>query len=147
MDRGGWQATVHRVAKSWAQLKWLSTHRDIKTWLDRSYIHLDYFVSCLLLGFLVSKVKNLPHQLLLLCHSFPEESQVPIILTSYYCLKRERYRSIGKKNRSYYTKIFLHYICSRFKICFNFNLNHYCKENSVLLIKVNIFNNGKTLKG
>ena len=27
MDRGAWQATFHRVAKSWAQLKWLSMHR------------------------------------------------------------------------------------------------------------------------
>ena len=26
MDRGAWQATVHRVAKSWTQLKRLSTH-------------------------------------------------------------------------------------------------------------------------
>ena len=26
MDRGVWQATVHSVAKSWTQLKWLSTH-------------------------------------------------------------------------------------------------------------------------
>ena len=26
MDRGGWWATAHRVAKSWMQLKWLSTH-------------------------------------------------------------------------------------------------------------------------
>ena len=26
MDRGGWQATVHRVAQSWTQLKRLSTH-------------------------------------------------------------------------------------------------------------------------
>ena len=26
MDRGDWQATVHRVAKSWMWLKWLSTH-------------------------------------------------------------------------------------------------------------------------
>ena len=25
MDRGDWQATVDGVAKSWAQLKWLST--------------------------------------------------------------------------------------------------------------------------
>ena len=25
MDRGAWRATVHRVAKSWTQLKWLST--------------------------------------------------------------------------------------------------------------------------
>ena len=26
MDRGAWQATVHRFAKSWTQLKQLSTH-------------------------------------------------------------------------------------------------------------------------
>ena len=26
MDRGAWQATVHRVAKSWTQLKWISSH-------------------------------------------------------------------------------------------------------------------------
>ena len=26
IDKGGWWATVHRVAKSWIQLKWLSTH-------------------------------------------------------------------------------------------------------------------------
>ena len=30
MDRGGWQATVHRVAKSWTQLKWLSTAQSFK---------------------------------------------------------------------------------------------------------------------
>ena len=26
MDRGAWQATVHRVTNSWTQLKWLSMH-------------------------------------------------------------------------------------------------------------------------
>ena len=26
MDRGAWKTTVHRVAKSWTRLKWLSTH-------------------------------------------------------------------------------------------------------------------------
>ena len=26
MNRGAWWATVHRVAQSWAQLKWLNTH-------------------------------------------------------------------------------------------------------------------------
>ena len=26
MDRGGWWAIVHRVAKSWTQLKWLNTY-------------------------------------------------------------------------------------------------------------------------
>ena len=28
IDRGAWQVTVHRVAKSWTQLKWLSTHKS-----------------------------------------------------------------------------------------------------------------------
>ena len=27
MDRGAWQAIVHRIAQSWTWLKWLSTHR------------------------------------------------------------------------------------------------------------------------
>ena len=31
MDRGNWWATVHRVAKSWTWLKWLSTHTYIYT--------------------------------------------------------------------------------------------------------------------
>ena len=26
MDRGAWQAAVHRIAKNWTRLKWLSTH-------------------------------------------------------------------------------------------------------------------------
>ena len=26
MDRGAWRATVHGVAESWTELKWLSTH-------------------------------------------------------------------------------------------------------------------------
>ena len=30
MDRGAWWATVHRVAESWTQLKWLSTHTLMK---------------------------------------------------------------------------------------------------------------------
>ena len=29
VDRGAWQATVHRVAKSWTQLKQLSMHARI----------------------------------------------------------------------------------------------------------------------
>ena len=29
LDRGAWLATVRKVAKSWAQLKWLSTHASI----------------------------------------------------------------------------------------------------------------------
>ena len=43
MDRGAWQATVHRVTKSWTQLEQLSTHstplpkkdlRNIQLYLD-----------------------------------------------------------------------------------------------------------------
>ena len=30
MDRGAWWATVHRVAKSQTQLKWLSTYARVK---------------------------------------------------------------------------------------------------------------------
>ena len=26
VDKGAWPATVHRVLKSWTQLKWLGTH-------------------------------------------------------------------------------------------------------------------------
>ena len=29
MKRGAWQATVHRVTKSWTQLKWLSFHAQV----------------------------------------------------------------------------------------------------------------------
>ena len=32
MDRGSWWATVHGVAKSWTQLKWLSMHCAIFHW-------------------------------------------------------------------------------------------------------------------
>jgi len=32
-DRGVWQATVHRVAKSWTQLKQLSTHTHAWEWM------------------------------------------------------------------------------------------------------------------
>ena len=32
MDKGAWWATVHGVAKSWIQLKQLSTHASTKTW-------------------------------------------------------------------------------------------------------------------
>ena len=28
-DRGAWQATLHRITKSWTQLKQLSTHKSI----------------------------------------------------------------------------------------------------------------------
>ena len=31
LDRGSWQATVHRVAKSQTQLKRLSTHARVRT--------------------------------------------------------------------------------------------------------------------
>ena len=39
MDRGAWQAVVHRVAQSWAQLKQFSMHAhdvDIKEFCDQT---------------------------------------------------------------------------------------------------------------
>ena len=32
MDGGAWQVTVHRVAKSWTQLKRLSTQENLQIW-------------------------------------------------------------------------------------------------------------------
>ena len=47
MDRGAWWATVHRVAKSWTQLKRVSTHAETfmqtKYLVDTSLLHLKYF--------------------------------------------------------------------------------------------------------
>ena len=40
MDKGAWQATIHRVTKSWTQLKQLSTHSSkhtIRTGADDCY--------------------------------------------------------------------------------------------------------------
>ena len=34
MDQGAQQATAHRVANSWTQLKWLSTHAHTKSYLS-----------------------------------------------------------------------------------------------------------------
>ena len=45
MDRGAWRATVHKIAKSWTQLKRLSTHIN--------FTH-PHIISCnLLLGALI----------------------------------------------------------------------------------------------
>ena len=41
MNRGAWQATVHRVAKSWTWLKWLSTHACMHAhnYIQNGHIH------------------------------------------------------------------------------------------------------------
>ena len=36
MDRGAWQAIVHKVAKSWTQLKQLSTRMKVKVLVTQS---------------------------------------------------------------------------------------------------------------
>ena len=38
MDRGAWQATVHRVTKSWRRLKRLSTHTHRSQYIPRIWI-------------------------------------------------------------------------------------------------------------
>ena len=38
MSRGAWQATVHRITKSWAGLKQFSTHRNQTVFSNRSTI-------------------------------------------------------------------------------------------------------------
>ena len=43
MDRGAWWATVHRVAKSWTWLKWLSTHA-------RTHIYIHIYTCCVVLS-------------------------------------------------------------------------------------------------
>ena len=48
MNRGAWQATVRRVAKSWTQLKWLSTHTHVLTYLTQTIIW-NRFLLCLFL--------------------------------------------------------------------------------------------------
>ena len=40
MDRGPWQATVHRVAQSWTWLKQLSTHTHIQQNMDWGAVNL-----------------------------------------------------------------------------------------------------------
>ena len=48
MDRGSWQATVHRVSKTWTWLKWLSQHTYIIHHMLRSMVgyilHPDFSV-------------------------------------------------------------------------------------------------------
>ena len=47
-DRGGWQATVHRVTKSWTWLKWLSTSWHVSWMPFSSWINnlkIDYKTS------------------------------------------------------------------------------------------------------
>ena len=51
MDRGAWQATVHRVAQSWTRLKWLSRH-IITYWLKFICWHIDQCPVCLSLSLL-----------------------------------------------------------------------------------------------
>ena len=62
MDRGAWQATVHRVTKSWTRLKWV--HRVAKSWTLFS-MHAYTFVfiiytTCYETSLIAQWVKNLP---------------------------------------------------------------------------------------
>ena len=54
MDRGAWQATVHRVTKSWTQLKWLSAHERslnrVWAWGSKFLKEQDLFILLLCLN-------------------------------------------------------------------------------------------------
>ena len=47
MDREAWQATVHRVAKSWMQLKWLSLHTHMQLPIKGGFIFSSFWCICL----------------------------------------------------------------------------------------------------
>ena len=47
MDRGAWQATVHRVSKSQTQLKRLSSHNAIDPW-ENTHTHISHICEVLL---------------------------------------------------------------------------------------------------
>ena len=64
MDRRDWQATVHRVVKSWTRLKWLSMHACLSILLSMVY-YLNFSLhSCLILcPPLVAQLDFLPFEL------------------------------------------------------------------------------------
>ena len=45
MDRGAWQATVHRVANSQTWLKWLSTHTHIAITINYAKVGISFHFS------------------------------------------------------------------------------------------------------
>ena len=45
MDRGAWWAKVHRVEKSWARLKQLSTQRELRH-VKLVFHNLCFFIPC-----------------------------------------------------------------------------------------------------
>ena len=63
VDRGAWWAMVHRVTKSWTQLKWLSIHRHTAHWSGRfvsEVAHLTWLANCC--SFLAGGLKSCPHR-------------------------------------------------------------------------------------
>ena len=44
MDRGAWQATVHIVAQSWVQLKWLSMHVCMQASSETYQSNFEFYV-------------------------------------------------------------------------------------------------------
>ena len=78
MDRGAWQAIIHRVAKSWTWLKWLSMHVYLLFNIQLAY-SLTYRISW------ISNVKSL------LCGYFPKRRKWG------RSLKAEGIESLGRK--------------------------------------------------
>ena len=78
MDRGAWWATVHRVTKTWTQLKWLNTHAH-KTLRNTQKIIM--FQSLILTDFKYSSVLKSRYSVSLLIYS------IPTLSTQYWLLK------------------------------------------------------------
>ena len=55
MDRGAWQATVHRIARSWTRLKQRSMHAVSSYITSREY----YYKSCVVFNQLVDCIVKL----------------------------------------------------------------------------------------
>ena len=78
MDRGAWWATVHRVTKTWTQLKRLNTHAH-KTLRNTQKIIM--FQSLIFTDFKCSSFLKSRYSVSLLIHS------IPTISTQYWLLK------------------------------------------------------------
>ena len=96
MDRGAWRAMVHRVAKSWTQLKWLKTHTQWR-WHSEKIVNNDlssltHPLAQIQVSRLSSLVSEPPHILPVDCHNHrfynlePKESNLYLLEVSHVWL-------------------------------------------------------------